>query len=42
MAGTKTENDATLTNIGPFDIPAANYDGGSLNQVAFGLGFTWP
>lgn len=25
-----------------FDILASNYDGGSLNQVAIGLGFTWP
>ena len=25
-----------------FDILASNYDGGSLNTVAFGLGFTWP
>ena len=25
-----------------FDILTSNYDGGSLNQVAFGLGFTWP
>ena len=24
------------------DILTSNYDGGSLNQVAFGLGFTWP
>jgi hypothetical protein len=25
-----------------FDILTSSYDGGSLNQVAFGLGFTWP
>ena len=25
-----------------FDILSSNYDGGSLNQVAFGLAFTWP
>jgi hypothetical protein len=25
-----------------FDILTSGYDGGSLNQVAFGLGFTWP
>ena len=25
-----------------FDILASNYDGGNLNQVAFGLAFTWP
>lgn len=25
-----------------FDIVASNYDGGSLNQFSFGLGFTWP
>jgi hypothetical protein len=25
-----------------FDILSSSYDGGSLNQVAFGLGFTWP
>jgi len=25
-----------------FDILASNYDGGSFNQVAIGLGFTWP
>ena len=25
-----------------FDILASNFDGGSLNTVAFGLGFTWP
>ena len=25
-----------------FDILASNYDGGDLNQVAIGLGFTWP
>ncbi len=25
-----------------FDILGSSYDGGSFNQVAFGLGFTWP
>jgi hypothetical protein len=25
-----------------FDILTSSYDGGSFNQVAFGLGFTWP
>ena len=25
-----------------FDILSSGYDGGSLNTVAFGLGFTWP
>jgi hypothetical protein len=25
-----------------FDIINSSYDGGSFNQVAFGLGFTWP
>ena len=25
-----------------FDILSSSYDGGSLNQFAFGLGFTWP
>lgn len=25
-----------------FDILTSSYDGGSLNQFAFGLGFTWP
>ena len=25
-----------------FDILSSNFDGGSLNTIAFGLGFTWP
>jgi hypothetical protein len=25
-----------------FDIVSSSYDGGSLNTVSFGLGFTWP
>jgi hypothetical protein len=25
-----------------FDILTSSYEGGSFNQVAFGLGFTWP
>jgi len=25
-----------------FDILSSSYDGGNINQVAFGLGFTWP
>jgi hypothetical protein len=25
-----------------FDILGSSYDGGSFNQIAFGLGFTWP
>jgi len=25
-----------------FDILTSSYDGGSFNQIAFGLGFTWP
>jgi hypothetical protein len=25
-----------------FDIVTSSFDGGSFNQVAFGLGFTWP
>lgn len=25
-----------------FDLLSSNFDGGSLNTVAFGLGFTWP
>jgi hypothetical protein len=25
-----------------FDILTSSYDGGSFNQLAFGLGFTWP
>jgi len=25
-----------------FDLLTSSYDGGSFNQIAFGLGFTWP